>query len=358
MIRTLGVPTFFLTFSYDDLNSQDAINALLAAKYGPHFPRRKAEDIPYPERKELLNDYPVAAARHFSMRIVKVINLLKRNSKAIFGKEMVDYSVRVEFQGRGSPHCHCLLWLKDAARNKAELVIFPECALSGYCFSDRGEAWAVAEELSGPSCSQLAAAARELGCFAVVGLLEREGQNLYNSAVIIGPRGVMGVHRKIHLLHLGVDRFTTLGDIPFPLFQARDCRFGVNICFDCSFPESGRVLKLKGAQLLAIPTNWPITSDSWEHTPKVRATENHIFVAAADRVGEERGFTFAGHSQIIDCEGKVLAEAGATEETILLADIDPAAADKNRVIQVPGQYEYDRIASRRPEMYEALMRQK
>ena len=247
-----------------------------------------------------------------------------------------------------------LLQLKDAARNKAELVVFPECALSGYCFSDRDEAWAVAEELSGPTCSQLAAAAKELGCFAVVGLLERQGQNLYNSAVIIGPRGVMGVHRKIHLLHLGVDRFTTLGDIPFPLFQAGGCTFGVNICFDCSFPESGRVLKLKGAQLLAIPTNWPITSDSWEHTPKVRATENHIFVAAADRVGEERGFTFAGHSQIIDCEGKVLAEAGATEETILFADIDPASADKNRVVQIPGQYEYDRIASRRPEMYEAL----
>ena len=83
----------------------------------------------------------------------------------------------------------------------------------------------------------------------------------------------------------------------------------------------------------------------------MRATENHIFVAAADRVGEERGFTFAGHSQIIDCEGNTLAEAGATEETILFADIDPALADKNRVIKVPGEYEFDRIAGRRPEMY-------
>jgi predicted amidohydrolase len=244
--------------------------------------------------------------------------------------------------------------IKEAAANKAELAIFPECALTGYCFSDREEAWAVAEELSGPSCSQFAAVAKESGIVAVIGFLEREGQNLYNSAVIVGSRGVHGVFRKVHLLHLGVDRFTTPGDLPFPIFDVAGCKLGVNICFDCSFPESGRVIKLKGAQVLAIPTNWPITSDSWEHTPKVRATENHIFVVAADRVGEERGFTFAGHSQIIDCEGKVLAEAGAKEEIILYADIDPARADDNRVIKVPGEYEFDRIASRRPEMYEGL----
>jgi len=251
-----------------------------------------------------------------------------------------------------------LLRMKDAAANKADLVIFPECALSGYCFTDLDEASAYAEELSGPSCSQLGAAAKESGTFAVVGFLERDGRNIFNSAIVVCPRGVIGVHRKIHLLHLGVDRFTTLGDIPFPLFQAGDCNFGVNICYDCSFPESGRVLKLKGAQLLAIPTNWPITSDSWEHTPKVRAIENHIFVAAADRVGEERGFTFAGHSQIVDCEGKMLAEAGDKEETILYADMDPARADKNRVVKVPGEYEFDRIAGRRPEMYQVISREK
>jgi predicted amidohydrolase len=251
-----------------------------------------------------------------------------------------------------------LLRMKEAAQNKAELVIFPECSLQGYCFPDREEAFALGEEISGAICTQLAQAAKELGCTAVVGFLERDGDNLFNSALVVGARGVLGVHRKIHLLHLGVDRFTTLGDIPFPLFQAGDCKFGVNICYDCSFPESGRAVKLKGAQLLAIPTNWPSSSDSWEHTPKVRATENHIFVVAADRVGEERGFTFAGHSQIIDCEGHTLAEAGASEETILFADIDPVLADKNRVIKVPGEYEFDRIASRRPEMYEGLGREK
>ncbi len=244
--------------------------------------------------------------------------------------------------------------MNEAAQSKADLVIFPECSLQGYCYQNRQEAWAVAEDISGPACARLAEEAKKLGVTAIIGFIERSGESMFNSALVVGPRGVLGVHRKIHLLHLGVDRFNTLGDIPFPLFQAGDCKFGVNICFDCSFPESGRALKLKGAQLLAIPTNWPSTSDSWEHTPKVRATENHIFVVAADRVGEERGFIFAGHSQIIDCEGHTLAEAGATEESILYADIEPALADENRVVKVPGEYEFDRIASRRPEMYGAF----
>src|SRR5207249_9367212 len=124
------------------------------------------------------------------------------------------------------------------------------------------------------------------------------------------------------------------------------------------FPESGRMVKLQGAQVLCIPTNWPIGSDSWEHTPKVRATENHLVVIAADRVGEERGFRFAGHSQIVDFTGGVLAEAGETEETILCADADLAAADTNRVVRVPGLWEFDRMEARRPEMYTAITKPK
>ncbi len=114
-------------------------------------------------------------------------------------------------------------------------------------------------------------------------------------------------------------------------------------------------MKLNGAQILVIPTNWPMGSDTWLHTPPVRATENHIHVIACDRVGEERGFKFAGHSQIIDFTGRKLAEAGETEETIVYADIDPAAADQNHVVREAGIWEFDRIAQRRPEMYGALV---
>lgn len=241
--------------------------------------------------------------------------------------------------------------LEAAAGVGAKLVIFPECALTGYCFASREEAWPLAETVPGPSTEKLADAAKKFDCTAVVGLLERQGDAIYNAAVVVGPDGILGTHRKIHLLCLGVDRFNTVGDKPFPVFETAHGKVGINICFDCSFPESGRVLKLKGAQLLAIPTNWPIGSDTWQHTPHVRATENHIHVVAADRVGEERGFRFAGDSKIVDFGGQLLAEADDTEETILYAELDLAAADRNRVVRVPGQWEFDRIAARRPEMY-------
>jgi len=245
--------------------------------------------------------------------------------------------------------------LECAARAGAGIVVFPECALSGYCFNSREEAWPEAETVPGPSTEKIAAVTRKLGCTTVVGMLERDAGQIYNAAAVIGPEGILGTHRKVHLLCLGIDRFDALGDKPFPIFETPHGKLGVNICFDCSFPESGRIVKLKGAQLLTIPTNWPAGSDAWAHTCKVRATENHMVVVAADRVGEERGFRFIGHSQIIDYEGRVLAEADETEETILSAEVDLAAADRNRVVRVPGQYEFDRMAARRPEMYGPIM---
>ena len=244
--------------------------------------------------------------------------------------------------------------LGQAARAGAKLAVFPECALSGYCFVSREEAAPVAEEVPGPSTERMQEAARALDCTVVVGLLERAGDQIFNAAAVVTPQGILGTYRKLHLPCLGIDWYAALGDKPFPVFATPHAKIGISICYDCSFPESGRVLKLKGAQILAIPTNWPLGSDTWQHTPPVRATENHMYVIACDRVGEERGFRFAGHSQIVDCNGTKLAEAGETEETILYGEIDPASADRNRVIRQPGKWEFDRIAARRPEMYAPL----
>jgi predicted amidohydrolase len=241
--------------------------------------------------------------------------------------------------------------LNQAARAGAKLIVFPECALTGYCFTGLDEAMPMAETVPGPSTAKLAEATRKLDCTAIVGLLECEGERLYNAAAVISPKGVLGAHRKAHLPCLGIDWCTIPGDRPLQVFDTPHGKIGINICYDVSIPEAARVLKLQGAQLLAVPTNWPMGSDTWEHTPNVRATENHFYVVACNRVGEERGSRFAGHSKIVDFSGKVLAEAGATEETILYADLDLAAADQNRVIRIPGKWEYDRIAARRPDLY-------
>jgi len=244
--------------------------------------------------------------------------------------------------------------LEEAASAGAKLVVFPECALTGYCFVSLEESAPVAEEVPGPSTERILGVARALDCTVVVGLLERAGGQIFNAAAVVTPQGILGTFRKLHLPCVGVDWHAARGDQPFSVFATPHARIGINICYDCSFPESGRVLKLKGAQVLIIPTNWPLGSDSWQHTPPVRATENHLYVIACDRVGEERGFRFAGHSQIVDFMGKKLAEAGETEETIIYGEIDAAAADANRVVRQAGLWEFDRIAARRPEMYSAL----
>ncbi|MGH9446296.1 MAG: carbon-nitrogen hydrolase family protein, partial [Terriglobia bacterium] len=177
--------------------------------------------------------------------------------------------------------------LESAAQNGAQVIIFPECALTGYCFNSLDEAMPEAETIPGPSTEAIGRATRKRGCTAVVGMLESEDGKVFNSAAVVGAEGVLGAYRKLHLPYLGVDRFVTPGDRPFPLFPIPGGQIGINICYDCSFPEAGRVPKLKGAQALAIPTNWPAGSDSWQHVPKVRAIENHMVVAVADRVGEE-----------------------------------------------------------------------
>jgi len=241
--------------------------------------------------------------------------------------------------------------LEEATSAGARLAVFHECALTGYCFNNREEAWPLSEVVPGPSTERLAAAVKSLHCTAVVGLLERDEDRLYNAAAVVGPQGILGTYRKVHLPWLGIDRFDAPGDAPFPVFETAHGKIGVNICFDLSVPESARVPKLRGAQILAVPTNWPVGSDTWQHTPPVRAIENHFYVVAANRIGEERGFRFAGHSKIADFSGQVLAEAGETAETILYAEIEPAAADHNRVVRIPGQWEFDRMAARRPEMY-------
>lgn len=239
----------------------------------------------------------------------------------------------------------------------ADLVVFPECALAGYGFASREEALPHAEELPGPSTDAIAKSCRDNGCYAIVGMIERVRDALFNTVALVGPSGFEGRYRKMHLPFIGVDRFCTPGDLGFPVFELPFARVGPLICFDLSFPEAARVLKLKGAQLVAVSTNWPeAASISCDFAPFVRAQENHVFVATADRVGTESGFTFRGRSRILDCDAKVVAEASATEPELLRAQIDPSRADRNRVVYRRGEYELDRIAWRRPEEYGEVVR--
>jgi predicted amidohydrolase len=242
--------------------------------------------------------------------------------------------------------------MRTAAESGVELVIFPECALTGYCFDSLEEAAAFAETIDGRSSEAISEVCGETGAHAVVGFIEKDGPDFYNAAMLIGPAGIIGDYRKVHLPFLGVDRFLTPGDKQFRVFELPFGRIGINICYDASFPEAARALKLLGAELIILPTNWP--TGAWrtaEFIINARACENHVNFAAVNRCGVERGWDFIGRSKVVDFNGDTLGEASREGEEMLVIEVDLQEANKNKIVNVAGSYEIDRLADRRPEFY-------
>jgi predicted amidohydrolase len=169
--------------------------------------------------------------------------------------------------------------------------------------------------------------------------------------VLIGPDGILGTYRKAHLPLLGVDRFATSGDTGFLVWDTDIGRIGIAICYDLRFPEAIRALALKGADIVALPTNWPDGSQNApQFVTRTRALENRVFLLACNRCGEESGFWFFGHSQITDPRGNVLAEAAANKQ-ICYAEIEPTKAREKCIVLRPGEFELDTMGDRRPDLY-------
>jgi len=249
-----------------------------------------------------------------------------------------------------------LLEIGNAVDAGAGLVVFPECALSGYGFASREDGLKHAVAIDGSEVRAVVSACAKSRCYCIFGLLERDGGRLFNACVLTGPEGVVGTYRKVHLPLLGIDMFADAGDRPFAVHDAGGLKVGMHICYDGSFPETARVLALLGADLLVLPTNWPTHSEcAAEHMIPTRAMENTVYAMAVNRVGHESGFRFIGGSSIVDPSGKVLARAGADTEEMLLADIEPELARRKRLVRVPGRHEINRIADRRPRFYEPIV---
>ncbi len=242
--------------------------------------------------------------------------------------------------------------LASAASNGADLIVFPECILAGYGFGSRAEIAANAEAYPGPSARAVAEDCARLGVWCVYGFFESDGTKLYNSCALIGPDGPAACYRKLHLPKVGADRFTDPGDRPLAVHDLGGLKVGLHICFDAGVPETTRVLALLGADVAILPTNW---ADKAMKTsaimPTARALENHVYFAAIDRVGTEAGFHYIGRSSIIDFNGDALDTAEHDRDAILYATIDPAAARRKLVVNIPDDYEIDRVNWRRPDMY-------
>jgi len=250
----------------------------------------------------------------------------------------------------------CLSLMRTAAENGAKLLVFPECSLTGYCFSSLNEAFPIADSIPGLCTEAIIRMCKELGVYAVMGLLEKDGTKVYNALVFTGPEGLVGKYRKIHLPHLGIDRFATHGNQPFRVFETGVGRVGVSICFDVRFPESARVMAFLGAEIIALPTNWPVgAEDVPQYVINTRAYENRVNFIAVNRVGTERGFKFIGQSKIVDYTGRTISEANAYEEEIIYAEFDLKGTRNKRVVIVPGEFELPLFEERRPEFYHKII---
>lgn len=242
-----------------------------------------------------------------------------------------------------------------ASRLGHDLVVFPECHLTGYLFDDPHRTRAAAIDLADPRMTRLVDACRRSGVMATVGFLEHDGDHVYNSAALLDGRGVVGHYRKQHLPHLGADRFVAAGTDRGPrVFDTRIGRVGLMICFDLRFPESARVLALDGADVIAMPTAWPSSAHLLaEHFTRVRAAENLVYLAVADRGDVENGTAYLGGSQIVAPSGEVLVRADRPEG-VFATTVDLTAPRDKRLVFIPGEYELAPFEQRRPELYGVL----
>jgi predicted amidohydrolase len=240
-----------------------------------------------------------------------------------------------------------------AADAGARIVVLPELAPCGYVFESAAEARALGEPADGPTVTGWAELARRRGLIVIGGFAELGGDGqLYNSAVLAGPDGVQAVYRKAHLWDAESDFFAA-GSAPPPVVATEFGRLAVMICYDVEFPEWVRRPGLAGADLLAVPTNWPAEPVPPGERPMVvanvqaQAFANRMFIAAACRVGTERGVSWVGGSLIAGPDGYPLAgPAGADDPALLLADCELAAARDKATSP-----RNDPHRDRRPELY-------
>ncbi|MEX2243893.1 MAG: carbon-nitrogen hydrolase family protein [Fimbriimonadaceae bacterium] len=252
--------------------------------------------------------------------------------------------------------------LKDQG---ADLVVFPEAYLTGYCVGTHEEARKIAVPLeydrhlrvtnpSGP-VQDLQRACQDIGVRAVVGLIATDGTDVQNAALLFEPDGTVWRYFKTHLPHLGVDRFVVPG-WDLPVFETEIGKIGMLVCYDLRVPEAARVLALQGADVIVLPTNWPEGAEMTPaHVAPARALENRVYLATCNRIGTENGVTFIGQSGIYDVVGSEMAKAGSGED-VIMAELDLSLAREKRTVIRPGEYELDIAGSRRPALYTPIVR--
>ncbi len=230
---------------------------------------------------------------------------------------------------------------------KGDLIVLPELFATGYTFISKEEAESMAETTEGKTAKFLIGLAKKTGAVVVGGFIEKEGNHIFNSSMIVSSSKVLGTYRKLHLYYKEKLWFSP-GNKPLEIYEVKKAKVGIMICFDWFFPETIRSLTLLGADIIAHPANLvlPYCQDAMI----TRCLVNRVFAVTCNRIGNEaRGednFTFTGGSQIISYKGELLSTAPKDQPHIDFVEIDVTQGrDKNL-----NKYN-DIIKDRRTEFY-------
>lgn len=254
---------------------------------------------------------------------------------------------------------HSLELIGQAAGQGAQLAVLPECCLTGYAFPDRQELHALAEPMDGPAIGAWQDMSRDRNIWLVAGIAERQGDALYNSAILIGPDGQRSLYRKVHLWGQENDLYTP-GSllVAFPT-QTPLGTIGLAICYDLWFPELVRSLALAGSTLIAAPANWSRNAKTPTGHDRLglplgyqisaaAACSNELSVLSADRIGEESGTRFLGSSCMFGPNGReLIPPASPSGQEILVADLPDTHAYRS--------HGHSHLRARRPRVYGAAV---
>lgn len=229
-----------------------------------------------------------------------------------------------------------------------DLLVLPEMALTGYAFRSQEELARIATFEHTQKTLEAAMRLSRLfgGSAVVVGYPEYSPEGFFNSAMLAGPDGIIGNYQKTHLFGMEKTLFLP-GRTGFQVFDAHGLKLGIMICFDWFFPESARTLALRGAEVIAHPTN--LVMPYCQRAMFARALENSVYTITANRCGMEmhqKELRFTGESVIYGPRGNILASASKTDDVIAIIEIDIERA-RNKKLNSWNHIFEDRI----PEMY-------
>lgn len=214
---------------------------------------------------------------------------------------------------------------------ESDLMVLPEIWTVGFFSFDRYKA--EAETIDGETVSAFRKKAAEKSCFLHMGsFVEKEGDNYYNTSLLLSPEGEIAArYRKIHLFSyqskekqiLSPGKEITIHETPYGVI-------GMSTCYDLRFPEMYRLMINRGATLLIVASAWPLVRlEAWSLFNRVRAMENVSFLVSCNCSGANDGNRYAGHSAIVDPLGRIIAEGGEEPE-LITSEIDPATVKEIR----------------------------